>query len=1165
MSARWQIIRQEAHNVRVAYATRTGAPCPAMLPLELVVDELWQLTAFADPNLDAQIQGELNITQQTIRFQPNLPDEQIRFLIAHEIGHYALEAAPGKIFYEDKNTLDPRSSTITAGTGRVRTYNTRERHELEANLFALELLIPAQDLWQAIQIDGWDVASMATHWGVTIEALHTQLLNITCHEPVYLAHANQTSAQTLEINEDQQAAISAPLPTLVIAGPGTGKTRSIVEKYCGLVEQGVDPASILALTFSNKAAEEMQERISGAMRGKYPHLVGRIEINTFHAWCLNLLKQYGPKIGLSSKIQLRDTGGILVLLQRRINELPLQEYKSLDNPLKYLPDILKAISRAKDELRDPHTYSQLVEVDAKQLVAEADQATLGKSTKGAAEKRNKAQQNANRLRELAKIYTCYEKILREEEVLDFGDLIVRAIEVLRIADVVNEVHQCYQYILVDESQDINYASGVLLQLLDGGRGCVWAVGDPWQSIYGFRGASPATLANFQQTYPNTTVTHLSLNYRSVQPILDASHIVMAQDPDYHNRPRLYSQRKPTLAQTVQEWFFPDAESEAHAIAQAIIYTTGGCNRHLLRRLARRWQRSPYHYGLLSRRRRWRLTHHAVLCRNGAIAERVSSILRAYGLATNWTSDLFEETVIKDILAICSMGSSKGQQMILRVINTPDFALDSSDLAKLVQIAHSAKISLRKTIQQLSIHTQQLSKAGQTIIARLHVVVAALGWKGDAWQTLTQYLLDHSPSMRDRICRAASDDHIAQTELAAIGQLMTIVAQFVRQAPPHEQDIAHFLAHQRLLTKVNEPTPFVQNSSKAVHIMTIHKAKGLEFPIVYVPAIQENVFSSRGKIASIPHAPSVFRSISPDKREEDRYTLYVAMTRAKDRLILSRAALAMRSSLLPDQAIANWNIRQFKSVIPCSMAMDRVAIKHQPIVSFPIPAASLETYERCPRQYLYQYGYQLFDDSTAFQQMHSAIRTTVVALLQAAQENSSIPTWNVVETLIQEALKVRGVLEDPYADAYMTQALGHISHIWEQMQAEPTSTNSTFNQRFLLNTVAGEVEVRVDQVDQDRNGPIWTRILSGKEKDDDHLKLRLVMYALAYEAVYHQKPRIQIYYTATGVMAPVNHQQRTLDDRREKVATYMRGIAAGDWRPNQGHACQSCAFTMICPI
>ena len=576
MSVRWQQIRDLAARTRARYATELSDDVPFPLDVDDLAERVYQLTTFVDPVLDRRINGELNPVLQSIRVRPGLDPLRQRFIVAHELGHYVVEGAT-TVFQDDDASIDERAGGAgETENGVLRLYNTRERQEQEANLFALELLVPADMVWQFVQQPDWTTTQIADAFGVSLDAARTQLINVCCVEPVLDAASVQgNNRAAFTPDAEQHAAVAAPLPTLVVAGPGTGKTRSIVAKYAALVQNGVDPASILALTFSNKAAEEMRTRITLALDACRPDIAGRVEVSTFHAWGLNFLKSYGAHVGLPLDLQLRATGDLFVLLKRRLADLPLAEYKSVRDPGQHLRTIMTAISRAKDELRTPAEYRVLAHAEAERLIAAANVEAAGKPKSKAEELRQKAAKQAVQLREIALIYEQYDALLRQEGVVDYGDLIMQTVAVLRMPDVARELQAKYQYILVDEFQDINYASGTLVALLDGGRGCVWAVGDPWQSIYRFRGASAANLAEFGTRYPTTTTVSLVSNYRSVQAVLDASHAVMIDDPLATTRTVQHAQRQPSRQRAVEEWVATDQGSEYAAIAHDIVRRVGG--------------------------------------------------------------------------------------------------------------------------------------------------------------------------------------------------------------------------------------------------------------------------------------------------------------------------------------------------------------------------------------------------------------------------------------------------------------------------------------------------------------------------------------------------------------------------------------------------------------
>jgi ATP-dependent DNA helicase UvrD/PcrA len=544
---------------------------------------------------------------------------------------------------------------------------------------------------------------------------------------------------------------------------------------------------------------------------------------------------------------------------------------------------------------------------------------------------------------------------------------MRSVEALSIPTVAAAAQQQHRYILVDEFQDINYASGELVRLLDGGRGRVWAVGDPWQSIYRFRGASPINLRQFTVVYPSATSCDLKLNYRSLQPILDASHALMEPDPLAAVRERLRAWRSDITVRNVVEWVLDDAEAEASAIAHDILRRVHRSPRDLprctrLRGQPQRVQRPP-----LDRLRRRHFADHAVLCRTHTQADRIAAALRAHGVPVDQTGDLFDAPEVKDALAILAMIGAASSAGTLRALTIPEQALDAADLATLTRLVHAVKLALPRAVHDRAIVTR-LSRAGQEQIASLHALVDDLAGCADAWQALVQYLFEQSITMRNRITAVACGNFAARRALAILGQLIALARNFVRQAPPHECAPRHFVAYVRLLIEAGERTTAVVPVEHAdvVQVMAVHAAKGLEFPIVYVPGLQEGVFPPRKQYGSIPSLPGLAHGDPSDDFQEERYLLYVAMTRARDQLILSRAAArgekpVKRSPLLPGGAEgtdAPWPILRRATRGPCPEPFDTPRLVVAPIMRTPIPATSIETYERCPRQYLYQYGFQL---------------------------------------------------------------------------------------------------------------------------------------------------------------------------------------------------------------
>ena len=302
------------------------------------------------------------------------------------------------------------------------------------------------------------------------------------------------------MDDSQKTAARAEAgPHLIEAGPGTGKTRTLIARIEWLLEQGVDPTSILVLTFSNKAAEELRERVAASS----PDAAPAIWAGTFHAFGLEILRRFGDRLGLDPHLRVADPGDALLLLEEELPSLPLKHYLRLYEPAFALRDMLTAISRAKDGLIGPEEYRELGE---KMLAAAGDDGD--------------AVEKAERAIEVAEVFTAYEGLLEKQGVVDFADLIVKPVRLLQDDPGVGEALRAqYEWILVDEYQDVNRASGVLLRHLAGARRNVWAVGDARQSIYRFRGASPANIRSFEDDFEGAKRLSLDINYRSQAPVV----------------------------------------------------------------------------------------------------------------------------------------------------------------------------------------------------------------------------------------------------------------------------------------------------------------------------------------------------------------------------------------------------------------------------------------------------------------------------------------------------------------------------------------------------------------------------------------------------------------------------------------------------------------------
>src|ERR671934_1626820 len=314
------------------------------------------------------------------------------------------------------------------------------------------------------------------------------------------------------LNRSQLQAVTHPGgPLLVVAGAGTGKTRTVTARFAWLVEQGLAADEVLALTFSSPAAAEMRERLETLIESPYDDL----HVSTFHAFCSRLLAEEALEVGLDPFFSPVTPADRLALLLERIEELTIRHHEIRGNPAPLLASFVSRIDRLKDEMVSAADYRAYAERLIDEASAEDDAARA----------------KATRELEFARLYADHDRLLAERGALDFGELIVRAFRMVHEKPHVRErLSRRFRHVLVDEYQDTNFAQGMLLRLLVEEHRNVAVVGDDDQAIYRFRGASQKNLRDFQREFPEATVVRLERNYRSAQRLLDAANAVIEPAP-----------------------------------------------------------------------------------------------------------------------------------------------------------------------------------------------------------------------------------------------------------------------------------------------------------------------------------------------------------------------------------------------------------------------------------------------------------------------------------------------------------------------------------------------------------------------------------------------------------------------------------------------------------
>lgn len=602
-----------------------------------------------------------------------------------------------------------------------------------------------------------------------------------------------------ELNPAQRSAVTAgDGPLLIFAGAGSGKTRVLTYRIAWLIQQGrAQPWEILAVTFTNKAAREMRARVTQLV-----HLAsGNIWLGTFHAIAARMLRRDGSVAGIDRHFVIYDEADRLAAVKQIMDDLRI-------DPKRHPPGgIVAAISRAKDELIGPADFVRSAAGGFDEIVA--------------------------------RVYPRYQAFLEHNRALDFDDLLLRTVQLLRgHADVLERYQRRFRYIMVDEYQDTNHAQYVMVQQLAARHRNLCVVGDDDQSIYGFRGADVRNILSFERDYPEAHVVKLEQNYRSTQPILDAAYHVIKSNPNRAPK-RLWTERnggsKLVIAQTYDE------REEAQAVAQEAM------------RLVAQGD--------------YRLSDIAVLYRTNAQSRALEEVLLRRGVPYKLIGGLrfYERREVKDILAYLRLVANPEDTLSFsRVINVPRRGLGEKSLAQLGLFADTHAITPWSALDRLPEITGLPAAATRSLQDfRALILEVQQASRGRPLAEVVDLLIVRSEY--ERYLQDGSQD--AQDRLANILELRGLASEY-DGLPPGEGLLA-FLEDVALMSDVDT----LDERAQGITLITIHMVKGLEFGVVFMLGMEEGLF---------PHVRALDE---PPGLEEERRLAYVGMTRAKDRLYL----------------------------------------------------------------------------------------------------------------------------------------------------------------------------------------------------------------------------------------------------------------------------------------
>jgi DNA helicase II / ATP-dependent DNA helicase PcrA len=1106
----WRDIRLRARDCRAEALKHSNgeATARAIVDGALKANDLQLNTYPSGVGVSKEVRGFLERDACIVNIAAGQGAEDEVVVIAHEIGHFKLH-------------LDPRSEVtviapglggdpVDSGAGRVQGYSPHERQEVQADIFAGELLCPSD--WLRTELDaGKSPTDIAKVLGLPHSLVMNQTIRAVLLPPLRPIEPG-AARQATELDATQSAASRWDnSPLLVNAGPGTGKTRTLIDRVTRKLEAGSLPGSFLALTFSNKAAEEMRERLvtSG-------HDVVEMWVGTFHAFGLEIVQKWPAGVGRTQAVKILDQTGQLALLEQNLHRLTLRHYQNLFEPAYELVAVLRAISRCKDELVSPETYR-----------AEAEKAAAEAVTDEEIERAEKAL-------EIAHVYQVYQQALEEADAVDFGDLIVLATRILEENPaVLGELRGRYQHILVDEYQDVNFASARLLKVLCGPNADLWVVADQRQSIYRFRGAEPSNLDRFADEFGGQSLA-LGTNYRSGAPVVRAFQAFAGSMQTGARIPKAW---QPNRGETgsVRLTVAPTVSGEAAAIRDRI-YELRDAN-------------VP-------------LRDQVLLARSHLTLSRLTSVLEQLGVPLLYLGDLFERSEVRDLLSLLSIDAERGGVGLLRVAQLPEYAVPEADILAFIRWCIENDLEFITGLQRLD-DLAGLTTSGRAGLARLGDHLRGVTRTTPPWAMLTSWLFERSDYLTPLL---KANDAKARQQLIAIYQLLKVCSEFMALG---ESNRRRFLERIRRIEALNEDTAYRAVSSEAadldaVRVMTIHGSKGLEFRAVHLPAIATRYMPSNPHGNRCP-PPSNLSHLSMDRGDhdaEEECLFFVALSRAQDHLSLSRAERYTSQNSSPSRFLSSLSLPERRSGDHQVSAAGR---------NDPVPPArqtyterELTIYGRCPLRYRYEVvsGLAGAKDSTPYVRFHGCVHLTIEWLEE--QRSAGVPASEAQALDRLAAVWEQSGPKYGFADFYRQQADRMVSVVALAIMGE---TGAYDSEEWAVQLDGKTISLTPDRVIIGADGTVRVqRIRTGrKTKSENQNEIYALIRRGAAQRYPGRKIVVETFYPASGERAPLP----AVTNDMKALKTYsdaIRAIEGGEFPPTTDtRYCPSCPCYLICGV
>ena len=986
---------------------------------------------------------------------------------------------------------------------------------------------------------------------------------------LHVMKSHENSERNAGLNPDQRAAVEhGDGPLLVVAGAGTGKTRVIVERIRNLLETNPELAgeSILGLTFTDKAAGGMKRRVLKAIGER----AEGVWLSTFHKFCLEKILQ-----ATNPDSQALDEIDHKILLRRHIGELDLKHFRRLQDPGEFISDFVKFFSRCQDELVTPEDYERFVAGLRKKYEA-------GKKSPQS-DALQIAEDEVARQEELARVYRVSERLLRERNLLTFGEQLMHAVQMLRSdSALLQQMHEQYRYILVDEFQDTNIAQLELLWLLAGEQRNIVAVGDDDQAIYRFRGASFGSFTIFLKRFcgvsdaklgPATKqfLVSLSQNYRSTQRILRVAGEVIRHNEKSPLLPAKALTTENRQGEKIRIAEFGVPEEEAYWVSSEI---------ERLHAAGAPWR----HFAVLYRRH----THREKLV-NELRRREIPFVIRKLSILSS--------TLVRDLLAWLRLIVVPGDNVACaRVLAAPYWGLEPRDL---VRLAERAEKNQRRTLGD-ELEAAQ-NKAPFITRGRLGELLQLLDLlRQSAKRSTATEVLD------ELIAGLALAPLPSDQDRYYLDRFASFVQEWERKS--EEKQLRHFIEYLGYFYEAGGDICLEEEiADDAVQLMTVHSAKGLEFPHVFILRVSKNDFPSGVRKVVFEFPPELMKEEQPKfdfQMQEERRLFYVALTRAERQLTLSTLVNKHKKpSPFLDDFLANAKIKTLdthqltpKVLLPPvvetagpeanssdpvqlfppgsepSKAYSRVALWaktfHPPRPEpLQLSASAIDAYDRCPMRYMFQYVWGIRGGAHAMATFGNVMHRTIKEFVAEHGKRRKV-LLEEVHAIYEREWSAAGFIDEYHEAEYRKAGREQLEAFHGSYCGAPSDVlhqEKTFELPLEHDVI---VTGRMDQVNRIEGNQVEIiDYKTGRPKDVKAAAkdLQLGVYALAAEQVLDLDPvRLVFYNLMTNEGVAATRDAKALKETREKIAEVADRIRARDFSAQPGFGCGFCDYKPLCP-